>query len=151
MSRRAHSLRRTCCSARPATAASARRRDSASRLAGLARCSSYPLEPRRYSCCTWWTRRIEASMCSASGEQPMIDVVIPTYNAAELVLRCVERLSGEGAVSRIVVVDDASADGTVPALKSRFPSVEVIALDRHRGLAHAFNRGSAVGDSELVL
>jgi N-acetylglucosaminyl-diphospho-decaprenol L-rhamnosyltransferase len=79
-----------------------------------------------------------------------VDVVIPTFDARELILRCVSRLA-DPAIAQTVVVDDASTDGTSHALPERFPDVRVVVLDRHRGLAHALNRGAEVGTAEFVL
>jgi len=79
-----------------------------------------------------------------------VDVVIPTFNARDLLLRCLQRLD-DPAIAQTVVVDDASTDGTSRALSESFPDVRVVALDRHRGLAHALNRGAAIGTAELVL
>jgi GT2 family glycosyltransferase len=79
-----------------------------------------------------------------------VDVVIPTFNARELMLRCLQRLD-DPAIAQIAVVDDASTDGTSHALPERFPDVRVVVLDRHRGLAHALNRGAEVGTAEFVL
>jgi len=79
-----------------------------------------------------------------------VDVVIPSFNARELMLRCLQRLD-DPAIAQTVVVDDASTDGTSHALSESFPDVRVVVIDRHRGLAHALNRGAEVGDAEFVL
>ena len=79
-----------------------------------------------------------------------VDVVIPTFNARELMLRCLQRLD-DPAIAQTVVVDDASTDGTSCALSERFPEAHIVVLDRHRGLAHALNRGAEVGTAEFVL
>ena len=65
-------------------------------------------------------------------------------------LRCLQRLD-DPAIAQTVVVDDASADGTSHVLSERFPDAHIVVLDRHRGLAHALNRGAEVGTAELVL
>jgi N-acetylglucosaminyl-diphospho-decaprenol L-rhamnosyltransferase len=79
-----------------------------------------------------------------------VDVVIPTFNARELMLRCLQRLD-DPAIAQTVVVDDASTDGTSRALTEHFPEVHIVVLDRHYGLAHALNRGAEVGTAEFVL
>jgi GT2 family glycosyltransferase len=79
-----------------------------------------------------------------------VDVVIPTFEARELLLRCVGRLHDQ-SIAQIVVVDDASSDGTTRALSERFPEVRVVELGQHRGLAHALNRGSEIGTAQFVL
>jgi GT2 family glycosyltransferase len=81
---------------------------------------------------------------------PEVDIVIPTFNARELMLRCLQRLD-DPAIAQIVVVDDASTDGTSRAVSERFPYAHIVVLDRHRGLAHALNRGAEVGTAEFVL
>jgi len=77
-------------------------------------------------------------------------VVIPTFNAKEMMLCCLQRLD-DPAIAQTVVVDDASTDGTSHVLSERFPDVYIVVLDRHRGLAHALNRGAEVGTAEFVL
>jgi N-acetylglucosaminyl-diphospho-decaprenol L-rhamnosyltransferase len=79
-----------------------------------------------------------------------VDVVIPTFNASELILRCLQRLD-DPAIALAVVVDDASTDGTSAAIAEHYPNVRIVALDRHHGLAHALNRGAEIGTAELVL
>jgi N-acetylglucosaminyl-diphospho-decaprenol L-rhamnosyltransferase len=79
-----------------------------------------------------------------------VDVVIPTFDARELILRCLGRLV-DPAVAQIVVVDDTSTDGTSEALAERFPEARVVVLDRHRGLAHALNRGAEASAAEFIL
>lgn len=79
-----------------------------------------------------------------------VDVVIPTFNARELTLRCLQRL-GDSAIAQTVVVDDASTDGTTATLRVGFPEVRTVELERHRGLSYALNRGAEVGEAEFVL
>lgn len=81
---------------------------------------------------------------------PAVDVVIPTFNAKDMILRCLEYLQ-DPAIAQITVVDDASTDDTRGAVSDRFPEVRTIVLDRHRGLAYALNRGAETGDAEYVL
>ena len=58
-----------------------------------------------------------------------LSVSIVNTNARELLLACLESLSSEDA--EIVVLDNASEDGSVEAVRGRFPGVRVIA-QRHR-------------------
>jgi GT2 family glycosyltransferase len=78
-----------------------------------------------------------------------VDIVVPTYRAAALVERCVEHLVDASIATRIVV-DDASDDDTVERLSGR-PGIEVVSLDRQRGLAYAFNRGADLATAPLLL
>ncbi len=71
-----------------------------------------------------------------------VTAVVVSYQVADLTLGCVESLRAQG-VGRIVVVDNASSDGTVAALQASAPDVEVLALDRNLGYGGAANRGAA--------
>lgn len=80
-----------------------------------------------------------------------VDVVIPTRDAEQFVLSCLDRLAHATGEHHVIVVDDASCDGTLDAVERLFADASVVQLDEHRGLAHALNRGSAAGRGELVL
>jgi GT2 family glycosyltransferase len=81
----------------------------------------------------------------------LADVVIPSYNGVGLLRRCLHQLARDRAVGRVIVVDDASSDGTPSVVRAEFPHVTIIGLKAHRGLSHALNRGAAASDSEFVL
>ena len=51
----------------------------------------------------------------------------------------------------IVVVDNASSDGSVEAVRTGWPDIRVIALDRNVGFSSANNTGIRETSSELVL
>jgi len=75
-------------------------------------------------------------------QQPLVWVVIPTWNRKADLLECLSSLakSSYDAV-KVLVVDNASGDGTVGAVNSEFPSVHVLALSRNCGATGASNRG----------
>ena len=64
-----------------------------------------------------------------------VAVVIVTRDRLRDLLRTLERLGALPEAPRTVVVDNASSDGTVGAIRERFPDVDVIALDENRGAA----------------
>jgi dolichol-phosphate mannosyltransferase len=72
-----------------------------------------------------------------------IAVVVPAYNEARLIGRTLSRMPAY--VDRIVVVDDASEDGTSDAaLALRDPRVEVVRLPENRGVGAAIAAGYRV-------
>ena len=81
----------------------------------------------------------------------MIDVVFLTWNSREQALTCVEHARDPELVERIVVVDNASTDGTADAVRAAHPDVTVIALEQGVGLAEALNMGAAQGSAPYVL
>ena len=81
-----------------------------------------------------------------------VDVVIVSYNTRDLICACVASVQGGGGPgSRIIVVDNASEDGTVEAVRAAFPDVTVIPMGRNAGFGAANNRGFRSGTSEFVL
>jgi GT2 family glycosyltransferase len=77
-----------------------------------------------------------------------VDVVIVTFRSADTVAAAVEPLTGRDDV-RLLVVDNASDDGTVDVLRAL--PVETIALDANGGFAHGCNVGAAAGSNPYVL
>jgi N-acetylglucosaminyl-diphospho-decaprenol L-rhamnosyltransferase len=66
--------------------------------------------------------------------------VVVNYNARDHLLECVRSLRGEG-VDEIVVVDNASSDGSDQALVASDPAVALIPAGRNLGFGAAANRG----------
>lgn len=70
--------------------------------------------------------------------------VVPTYDRRRLLL---ETLGGIAVQTRpvdsILVVDNASTDGTASAVREAYPSVEILPLDRNTGSAGGFGQGAA--------
>jgi len=84
----------------------------------------------------------------------VLSVVILSYNRREALRRTLNELKAQGLheSAQIIVVDNASADGSADAVRSEFPAVEVVALSENVGVA-GFNRGAerARGDMLLIL
>jgi GT2 family glycosyltransferase len=80
-----------------------------------------------------------------------IDVVIPTWNGRELLVRCLETLAQQTVEHRVIVADNGSADGTSAFVRDRFPSVDVVELDRNYGFAGGVNRGAQRGEAPVVV
>ncbi|HEU5142732.1 MAG TPA: glycosyltransferase [Solirubrobacterales bacterium] len=64
-----------------------------------------------------------------------VGVVIATRDRREVLLSTLTRLRALPESPPIVVVDNASRDGTAAAVAERFPAVELLSLDRNRGAA----------------
>jgi N-acetylglucosaminyl-diphospho-decaprenol L-rhamnosyltransferase len=84
-------------------------------------------------------------------------VIIVSWNTRELLLRCLHSIRKEqhrsGLRIEIIVVDNASSDGTVEALESGESDVTVLAQTENLGFARANNLGidAARGDALLIL
>jgi N-acetylglucosaminyl-diphospho-decaprenol L-rhamnosyltransferase len=71
---------------------------------------------------------------------PDVSAVIVSYNVRDLLLQCIASLRADG-IDRIVVVDNASKDDSVAAVRAAEPDVEVVALDVNLGFGSGANRG----------
>ncbi len=72
---------------------------------------------------------------------PRLTVIIPTWNRARLLDRCLTSLAKQRVRCPVLVVDNGSTDSTREMLETRFPGVEVLALEENQGFARAVNRG----------
>jgi len=84
---------------------------------------------------------------------PGLDVIIVTYQTKDDVLRCLASVCAHPphVLRDVVVVDNASSDGTVSAVTAAWPAVRVLALEKNLGFAAANNRAIAMTSSPLVL
>jgi N-acetylglucosaminyl-diphospho-decaprenol L-rhamnosyltransferase len=73
--------------------------------------------------------------------------VVVTYDALPWIDRCLASVAG---LAEVVVVDNGSTDGTVAAVRERFPGVRLIEGE-NRGLCAGWNRGIEASDAEYVL
>ena len=64
-----------------------------------------------------------------------VSVVVLTYNRREEVLRTLTHLAALAERPPIIVVDNASSDGTAQAVARTFPHVEVLRQSRNLGAA----------------
>ena len=85
--------------------------------------------------------------------QPEISVVIVSWNVREHVLACLRALPAalEDITSEVVVVDNASDDGTEEAVRVRFPNVRLVVNDRNLFYTAAANRGLALARGRYAL
>jgi rhamnopyranosyl-N-acetylglucosaminyl-diphospho-decaprenol beta-1,3/1,4-galactofuranosyltransferase len=68
--------------------------------------------------------------------------VVVTHNRKEMLCRCLAALADQRrAPERVLVVDNASTDGTRELLAQEFPAVEVLSLPVNEGGAGGFHEG----------
>lgn len=83
---------------------------------------------------------------------PLVSVIIPTWNRADLALECLDSLSRQTYPSlEVIVVDDASSDSTAARVRAAHPSVTVLALEKNGGFARAANAGIRASKGAWVL
>jgi GT2 family glycosyltransferase len=79
-----------------------------------------------------------------------VAVVVVTWNGREDTLACLRSVTAnQSAGVNVVLVDNASTDGTVDAVRDLFPEVHVIASHHNRGFAGGNNLGIIFALKEL--
>ncbi len=83
---------------------------------------------------------------------PLVSVVIPNWNGQKLLGDCIKSLQGQTHNNlEIIVVDNASADGSVEYLLQNFPEVIVIKHDDNLGFGGANNTGIKAAHGEYLM
>jgi GT2 family glycosyltransferase len=102
-----------------------------------------------------WGKR-EPSLQTSSGEDATVAeaaVAIVNYRTPELVERCLETVwaTSTDLNLEVVVIDNASKDGSVERLRASLPTARVVALDENRGFAAGVNACFRNTQAELVV
>jgi GT2 family glycosyltransferase len=85
---------------------------------------------------------------------PEVSVLIVSYNTRELLRECIESIlceQGDGLAVEVIVVDNASADGSAVMVAERFPQARLIANPDNRGFGAACNQGLEVARGRYAL
>jgi GT2 family glycosyltransferase len=95
-----------------------------------------------------------AGMPAADPGAPRVIAVIVTYNRRDLLLEALAAVQAQSrAADAVIVVDNASADETAAAVRTRFPSVRLAELAHNTGGAGGFACGTALAladDADLI-
>lgn len=88
------------------------------------------------------------------GTTPEVSVIIVSYNTRELLRECIESIlceQGDGLAVEVIVVDNASADGSAAMVAERFPQARLIANPDNRGFGAACNQGLEMARGRYAL
>jgi GT2 family glycosyltransferase len=81
-----------------------------------------------------------------------LSVIVVTYDSAAAVARCMPRLVEQLAPGdELIVVDNASRDGTLEAVRTAAPGARILAHTRNLGFAAGANAGATAAAGDLLL
>ncbi|GIS57309.1 MAG: hypothetical protein CM1200mP1_12470 [Candidatus Neomarinimicrobiota bacterium] len=81
-----------------------------------------------------------------------VSIIIPHWNGIEILSDCLESLAQtEYTNLEIIVVDNASTDGSPDWVNINYPSVKLIENDRNYGYAGGCNRGAGVATGDYLV
>ena len=102
-----------------------------------------------------WERRHAALAPAIEGAFPRVSVVVVTYGNREMNRACLDSVRDvtEWPNLQLIVVDNASTDGTPDDLRERAARGEIVAIlnDANRGFAAANNQGLAKADGRYLV
>ena len=82
----------------------------------------------------------------------MISVIIPNYNGVKLLEVCLDAFAKQTLKDyECIIVDNGSKDNSKAFIKSRYPSIHIIELDKNYGFSYAVNRGIESSKGEYVV
>lgn len=88
-----------------------------------------------------------------SATRPELSIVVLSWNTRELLQSCLESLerAHDTVMRELIVVDNASADGSAEMVRERFPAAQLLVNARNEGYARGNNLGIAASRGEFVL
>jgi rhamnopyranosyl-N-acetylglucosaminyl-diphospho-decaprenol beta-1,3/1,4-galactofuranosyltransferase len=82
-------------------------------------------------------------MPAAQSPPERVCAVVVTYNRRDLLHECLTALEGQTRpVDRLLVIDNASTDGTPEMVREEHPNVDFVRLEENRGGAGGFHEGT---------
>ncbi len=85
-------------------------------------------------------------------QSPTVSIIIPSWNGAHLLPTCLDALRQQTYKDfEIIVVDNASSDGSRALLAGSYPDVRVIPLSQNLFYAGGVNRGAQTTSSPIVV
>jgi len=87
-----------------------------------------------------------------SGNNPLIEIIIPNWNGERLLAECLRSLSQQTFSDfRVIVVDNGSKDASVAMVERDFSQVKILKFNKNTGFSVAVNRGISEARSPWIL
>lgn len=85
-------------------------------------------------------------------QEKKVTIVIPNYNGIKYIRGCMDSLREQkGAEFEVLVVDNASKDGSLEILQEEYEEAQIIALSENTGFCHAVNVGIKASKTPYVI
>ena len=90
---------------------------------------------------------------SGAGVRPEVSVLIVSFNTRELTRACLENVRAEcaGMAAEVVVVDNASSDGSAAMIAAEFPEVRLLRSAVNLGFGNGNNRAIAEATGKTLV
>lgn len=83
---------------------------------------------------------------------PKISIVVVSFNTRDVTLECLRSVQNQtNSEYELIVIDNASSDGSADAIRSEFPDISLLAEPQNHGFAKANNIASKHAKGEYLL
>lgn len=90
----------------------------------------------------------KSAAAGGSGSAIALTLIIPSFNTRELLANCLRSIysNAPGEPFEIIVIDDASTDGTSEMVRTHFPGVRLLQneANRHNAFSYAYSNNRAI-------
>ena len=83
--------------------------------------------------------------------EPSVSIVIVSYNTRDLLRACLESIGVHCPEAEVIVVDNASDDGSAQMVRDLFPTVQLVVSPTNQGFAGGNNLGLSHTHGEFVV
>ncbi|MGA2593989.1 MAG: polysaccharide pyruvyl transferase family protein [Bryobacteraceae bacterium] len=109
-----------------------------------------------YAAANTWEQRYATMDAAIRAVFPLVSIIVVTHDSAEFVRPCLRSIACETSYPNyeVIVVDNASTDGTLPELQecaAANPRIRLQALSTNMGFAAANNTGARVAGGEYLI
>ncbi|MFQ5622514.1 MAG: glycosyltransferase family 2 protein [Paracoccaceae bacterium] len=88
----------------------------------------------------------------AAAPAPVVSIIVVSYNTREMTLDCLRSVAAETRLPyELIVIDNASADGSAGAIAAEFPELRLLAETANHGFARANNIAAGHARGEYIL
>ncbi|WP_340148659.1 glycosyltransferase family 2 protein [uncultured Sneathiella sp.] len=89
----------------------------------------------------------------SSVENPTVSIIVISYNTRDLTLDCIRSVfeQAKDVTFEVIVLDNASTDGSAEAIAAEFPDINLIASKENVGFANGNNLAAKQATGEYIL
>ncbi len=82
-----------------------------------------------------------------------VSIILVNYNGSQVVIDCLDSLQNtlQTIAHEVIVVDNASTDGSADLIERLFPAVHLVRQSQNRGFGAGNNRGASLANGEFLL
>ncbi|MCY7275834.1 MAG: glycosyltransferase family 2 protein, partial [Phormidesmis sp. CAN_BIN44] len=82
-----------------------------------------------------------------------VSIILVNYNGSQVVIDCLDSLQNtlQTIAHEVIVVDNASTDGSADLIERLFPTVQLVRQSQNRGFGAGNNRGASLANGEFLL